>query len=169
MIRRYRTHHSRAYRLATGHGYTLVEVVVVILILGILGSVAAPKIINTTQVASQNAFMSQLTSYADAFDLYKIEHGDYPSDSLVGILPSGMEAYLSPAEFALETPIGGRWDFGLSSNIVIGVEYANGTDFPGNAVMLEIDQQMDDGNLATGALILVDATHKWLYWRFGER
>ena len=139
-----------------------------ILILGILGSVAVPKLFDTTKVASRNAFITQLTTYADAFDLYKAENGEYPSDSPPGTLPSGMEKYLNPAEFALDTPIGGKWDFRLGANIAIGVEYWNGEGFPGMDEMLEIDKQIDDGNLALGALILIDATHKWLYWRYGS-
>jgi type II secretory pathway pseudopilin PulG len=142
---------------------------VVVLILGILGSVAVPKFINTTQVASKNAFVTQLISYADAFDIYKAENGAYPSDSAAGTLPSGMEKYLNPAEFALETPLGGKWDFGLSGNIVIGVVYENGKGFPGVAVMLELDTLLDDGNLATGSLVLVNSTHKFLYWGFGNK
>jgi len=168
VIRRFNTYHGGANRFAVGQGYTLVEVVVVVLILGILGSVAAPKIINTTQVASQNTFMSQLTSYADAFDLYKIKYGAYPSDSFAGILPSGMEEFLNADEFALETPLGGHWDYRFGANIVIGVQYKNGTGYPGATTLLEIDQKMDDGNLTTGSLTLTETTHKWYFWNFGD-
>ncbi len=149
-------------------GFTLVEVVVVVLILGILGSVAVPKLINTTRVASVNAFATQLTSYADAFDLYKAENGAYPSGAAAGTLPNGMDKYLNPAEFALETPLGGKWDYNLGgSKAYVGVEYLNGDGYPGPEVMLDVDELVDDGDLAAGTLVLISTTHKWLYWNSG--
>ena len=83
-------------------------------------------------------------------------------------MPSGIDKYLNPAEYALETPIGGYWEYRQSSNIVIGVEYPSGNGYPGAAVLLEIDKLMDDGNLATGSFVFVNAASKWYYWRFGD-
>lgn len=171
MSRTARLHRVAAPRANWSRGFTLVELVVVILILGILASVAAPKLINTTKVASINAFASQLTAYADAFDLYKAENGAYPVNATSGTLPSGMEKYLNPNEFAQETPLGGEWDYvavGAGTNAGVGVEYVNGDGYPGTAVMLEVDKLLDDGNLSTGSLILVDAATKWFYWRYGN-
>ena len=169
VIRRTKTHHTWNRRPATGRGFTLVELVVVILILGILGSIAAPKLINTTKLASKNAFATQLTAYVDAFDLYKAENGVYPSNAAAGTLPSGMEKYLNPAQFALETPLGGYWNYTNGGpNVYLGVEYLNGNGFPGIAVMLEVDQLLDDGNLGSGTITLINSTNKWLYWRFGK-
>lgn len=162
---------ERKRRSATARAFTLVEMIVVVLIIGILGSVAAPKLIGTTQVASVNAFATQLTAYADAFDLYKAQNGAYPSNQSTGLLPSGMETFISPTEFARETPLGGYWDYtasGAGLNAGVGVEYLNGVGFPGTAVLLEVDTMLDDGNLATGSLVLINATHKWFYWKYGN-
>ena len=156
-------------RSSTRRAFTLVEMIVVVLILGILGSVAAPRLIGTTQVASVNAFTTQLTAFADAFDLYKAEYGAYPSNAATGVLPTGMDKFINAAEYARETPLGGRWDYTvLGANTGVGVEYLNGVGFPGTATLLEVDTMLDNGNLATGALILTNATHKWFYWRYGN-
>ncbi len=158
-------------RSSTVRAFTLVEMIVVVLIIGILGSVAAPKLIGTSQVASVNAFATQLTAYADAFDLYKAENGAYPATSNTGLLPTGMDKFINPKEFARPTPLGGFWDYsalGAGLNAGVGVEYLNGVGFPGTTVLLEVDTMLDDGNLATGALVLVNTTHKWFYWRYGN-
>lgn len=171
MMRTLAVQRDRNRRPSTVRAFTLVEMIVVVLIIGILGSVAAPRLIGTSQVASINAFNTQLTTYADAFDLYKAENGAYPSNALTGTLPSGMDKFINPKEFARPTPLGGYWDYNASGaglNAGVGVEYLNGVGFPGTAVLLEVDSIMDDGNLATGSLILVDVTSKWFYWRYGN-
>lgn len=145
--------------------------IVVVLIIGILGSVAAPKLINTTQNASINAFATQLTAFADGFDLYKAESGAYPSNVGTGLLPAGVEKFVNAKEFAKPTPLGGYWDYSAGSggvNAGVGVEYLNGVGFPGTGPLLEVDRLLDDGNLATGSLVLFNATHKWFYWKYGN-
>ena len=161
---------AAAKRILAHRGFSLVEIVVVILILGILSSVAAPKLINTSAVASQNAFITQMFAYADGFDLYKVENGSYPSSSPAGTLPSGMEKYLNPDEFALKTPLGGNWDYELGVNsVMIGIVYINGNNVPSTDRLVAIDQMIDDGNLATGSLFFIDGTKKWLFWKFGDK
>lgn len=151
--------------------FTLVEMIIVVLIIGILGSVAAPKLIGTTQTASINAFATQLTAYADAFDLYKVENGTYPNTANTGVLPPGMEKFINAREYARPTPLGGYWDYTASSggsNAGVGVEYLNGAGFPGTAPLLEVDAMLDDGNLSSGSLTLLNLTSKWFYWKYGN-
>jgi prepilin-type N-terminal cleavage/methylation domain-containing protein len=151
--------------------FTFVEVVLVMLVLGILAGVAAPKLIIARETAALNAFTAQLKAYADAFDMYKADYGVYPNNSVTATLPANMGRYINPADFAKQTPLGGYWDYtasGAGLNAGVGVEYANGVGFPGTAKLLEVDRLLDDGNLATGSLVLVNTTHKWYYWRYGN-
>jgi prepilin-type N-terminal cleavage/methylation domain-containing protein len=56
-------------------GFTLIELVVVVMILGILAAVAAPKLLGTSGTASDNAAKESLGVVRDAIERYTAEHG----------------------------------------------------------------------------------------------
>jgi prepilin-type N-terminal cleavage/methylation domain-containing protein len=67
-------------------GFTLIELVVVVMILGILAAVAAPKLIGTSARATDNGVKQTLAVVRDAIERYAAENG--------GVLPGadGTEA-----------------------------------------------------------------------------
>jgi len=52
-------------------GFTLIELVVVVLILGIIGAVAAPRMLNTLSTARTNAARENVQLIREAIDLYR--------------------------------------------------------------------------------------------------
>jgi general secretion pathway protein G len=56
-------------------GFTLIELVVVVMILGILAAVAAPKLLNTSSTAAENGLKQTLGVVRDAIERYAAEHG----------------------------------------------------------------------------------------------
>ena len=58
--------------------FSLVELVVVVLILGIIAAVAAPRMFDTATDARQNSTKTSLAVLRDAIELYKAQNGSYP-------------------------------------------------------------------------------------------
>lgn len=61
-------------------GFTLVELVVVVLVLGIIASVAAPKMFDTAGDARDNSTSQSLQVVRDAIELHLAQNGAYPGD-----------------------------------------------------------------------------------------
>lgn len=58
--------------------FSLVELVVVVLILGIIAAVAAPRMFDTAGEARENSTKTSLAILRDAIELYKARNGAYP-------------------------------------------------------------------------------------------
>jgi general secretion pathway protein G len=60
-------------------GFTLIELVVVVLILGILAAVALPKFVGQSDSAKLNGTLQTLTVLRTAIDTYRVNNGSYPT------------------------------------------------------------------------------------------
>lgn len=67
------------WSLANNRGFTLIELMVVIVILGILAGLIAPKIIGRTDEAKIMEAKVNIATLETALKLYKLDNGVYPS------------------------------------------------------------------------------------------
>ena len=70
-------------------GFTLIEILVVVVILGILGAVVVPQIMGRPDQARVEAARADLKSLAAALDVYRLDNFQYPSSE------QGLEALVS--------------------------------------------------------------------------
>jgi len=78
-------------------GFTLIEILVVMAIIGMLAVMVAPNIFNQQAGAQRDAALSQISSLEAALDTYRLDVGEYP-DSLEGLIEndSGRAAWNGP-------------------------------------------------------------------------
>ena len=63
-------------RLRTKSGFTLVEILIVVIILGILAAIVIPQFTNASQDARESSLLSQLQTLRSQIELYKLQHRD---------------------------------------------------------------------------------------------
>lgn len=61
------------------NGFTLLEIMVVVVILGILASVVVPNLLGNKEKADQQKAVSDISALEQAFDMYKLDNSVYPS------------------------------------------------------------------------------------------
>jgi len=75
-------------------GFTLIEILVVVVIIGILGAVIVPNLLGRPDQARITAAQSDIRSLANALDIYRLDNFQYPSTD------QGLEALAAkPAGF----------------------------------------------------------------------
>lgn len=133
-------------------GFTLVEILIVVLILGILAAVVIASVTNNTEDAKQKTFVTVLRQFVEFADLSRQQTGQFIQDASSGVCPTELLNYMQATMWESGTPIGGVWDSELNDYGVIsaiGVHF-NGVTPRTDAFMAQIDATLDDGDLTTG-------------------
>src|SRR6267143_1324623 len=71
----------RRSRIRGQRGFTLVEMLVVITIIGLIMSLVGPRVLNYLGESKVKAAKIQIQSFSSALDLFYLDAGRYPSDS----------------------------------------------------------------------------------------
>ena len=137
------TKHCRQNLEATrrGRGFTLIEILVVLAIIGLIAAVAAPQIFNRLGGAKSDSVKVQIEALSTGIDLYRLEVGRLP-ESMDGLVskPAGVDRWNGPylrksvvpkdpwgREYLYRAP-GEHGDFDLYSLGADGAEGGEGED-----------------------------------------
>jgi len=154
-------------------GFTLVEIMIVVVIIGILATLGLPAF-RQVRMSSQNArFYQDVRVFASAAEMFMLESGEDPfinnafGDPNSGIIPPGMTDYIKASAFTAQTPLGGLYDFDTEYTDANGVPFF-GVGVAGLTVdvnqLQKLDEDQDDGNLGTGDLVRPsNATDRYYY------
>jgi general secretion pathway protein G len=74
----------------TEQGFTLIEIMVVVIIMGILASYVAVRLTGQTEEARRTQAKTQIATLETALELYKLHNGSYPSTE------QGLQALVEP-------------------------------------------------------------------------
>ncbi|MEW7314796.1 type II secretion system major pseudopilin GspG [Buttiauxella gaviniae] len=77
-------------------GFTLLEIMVVIVILGILASIVVPNLMGNKNQADRQKAVTDIVALENALDMYTLDNGRYPTSE------QGLDALLTKPEAAPE-------------------------------------------------------------------
>ncbi|GAB4521588.1 MAG: hypothetical protein Tsb0013_24750 [Phycisphaerales bacterium] len=133
--------------------FTLVEILIVVVILGILAAIVVPSFAEASEESKRTVFATDLRQFVEAAILYENMEGEPVPDLSSGTTNETWSQYADPDVWTSPTAIGGVWDAELNS---FGVRSAIGVHFNGTGsdrdddYMILIDAMIDDNNLETG-------------------
>jgi len=152
-----------------GTGFTLVEIMIVVSIIGLMSVIAIPSFQKARLRSKVNATANDFRVFHDAFQQYAMEAGGFSSDfAAPGVLPSYMSAYINSNRWSRRPETGGMWLYkctawaSLDYRPAIGIVGPVG-NLPDANMMLELDRTIDDGNLATGSFVRFTVTQYYMY------
>ena len=134
---------------------SLVELVIVVVILGILTAVAAPRFFNSSRDAKINATAEMAHRINRCAMINHGQTGTWPRDQGDRVLPPELKPFLDTGWFSQPTPIGGTWDWNGDGSVIphkgISVIYMSANDIPID-LWDQLDTRFDDGNLNSGEI-----------------
>lgn len=150
--------------------FTLVEVMVVVVVIGMLAAAALPTYRHITMRSKTTALENDLRQFSTALITYNLQNARWPANGDPQVPPPEAASAL-PSRFSFPTPIGGvyKWNFdvpadGITARAAIIVQTVADV-MPvsdDEALFLMIDKQMDDGVLETG-MIQVGSTNSLVF------
>jgi general secretion pathway protein G len=121
-------------------GFTLIEILIVVVILGILAAIVIPQFTNASQEATESSIRSQLQTLRGQIELYRVRNaGDLPTkiDDLLAP-PSGQAPYLTQEPVA---PTNWAYVFGdnAATTDIVETLYVTCSKLPPGLTKAEID------------------------------
>jgi general secretion pathway protein G len=92
---------SSGFVRRTQRGFTLIEIMVVVIILGVLGALVLPNVMSRPDHAKLTAARTDIQSISTALEIYRLDNGRYPTTG------QGLDALVSRPTVA---PVPRQWN-----------------------------------------------------------
>ena len=136
-------------------GFSLVEIMIVVLIISVLAMLAVPTFARIKRKAKTSVIVNDFRVFAGAFETYAQENGAWPAESAAGVFPAGMDQRINKTKWQRVTPMGGQYNWEYNQ-IHFGVQYkaAIAISATGTAPLpLDVNQLVDLEHAIDGANI----------------
>jgi prepilin-type N-terminal cleavage/methylation domain-containing protein len=128
-------------------GFTLVEIMIVVAVIGVLATIAMPALAKARHQSQVTATASELRVFDEAFNMFEMDHATYPKPHLavpmaifqVGVLPPPMEDYLRAGHWNRGPKIGGDYYYSGSA-----MQYFGGAGKLGERYFMQIVNSRED-------------------------
>ncbi len=133
-------------------GFTLVEIMIVVVIIGMLVALAIPGMKKVRENSQASAISNNFRIFAGAFQSYNLEQGVWPGSHWdQGTMPTEMDGYMNADDWVNGCPLNGYYAFndpgdGTSVAIILAA-----TDMSAD-LQRRVDEAMDDGDLSSGII-----------------
>jgi len=125
---------------------------VVVTIIGLLAAIAIPALQRVQQRAQNSRFVSDLRTYAQAFETYAMENGTWPPNGLNGMIPAPLVGAIAN-KWTTTNTLGGQWNWDTNRLGIAGGIATTGVTATA-AQMAEVDAMIDDGDVTSGSFRL---------------
>jgi len=130
-------------------GFSLVEIMITVSIIGIIAMLAYPAFTKIQRSARNSRFISDLRTFSQTFEMYSMETGLWPAAAAPGIVPLGLAGNFPRDAWITVNSIGGQWSWDVNNNGVVACIMVTGAT-ANDLQMTIIDRRTDDGDLNTG-------------------
>jgi len=98
-------------------GFTLIELMIVLVILGLLASLVAPEMFSKVGSTKRKTAAAQMKMFQTALDTFRLDVGNYPSD-LTELIQSEKRGWDGPylPQTVPQDPWGNAYQYKLASN-----------------------------------------------------
>lgn len=129
----------------TPRGFTLIELMITVAVVGIMAAIALPSYQSYMQKAGYGEGAARLVAMGDQIRQYHAKYGRYPNDSHI-VEPPGVDM---PDYWQQATPLGGSWNWeGPDRYTYAGIAILDHTADADELAMF--DAIIDDGDMDTG-------------------
>lgn len=141
-----------ATRLRAGRrtGFTAVELMIVVVIIGLTAAIAIPAFQKVRQSARATRAVNDMKKVGEAFNMLILINGDLPEGTYTAnSSPGAFAADDLPSELE-SMPLGDGSSLSFTYSSSVGVVELTSNEGIETAIIETIDKLLDDGNTATG-------------------